>query len=175
MASPHDDLEPAGYAELLTDLKARVRATQFRAARAANTEVLRLYWSIGHDILERQRTAGWGSKVVDRLASDLQREFPDQRGWSRRNLLYMRTFALTWPDAGFVQQPVAQLPWGHVTVLLSRLKTTDDRDWYAERSAVEGWSRGMLEYHIKLDLRRALGAAPTNFAGALDAADSERS
>ncbi|MGN7701528.1 PDDEXK nuclease domain-containing protein [Cellulosimicrobium sp. 22601] len=173
MASPHDDLEPAGYAELLTDLKARVRATQFHAARAANTEVLRLYWSIGHDILERQRTAGWGSKVVDRLASDLQREFPDQRGWSRRNLLYMRTFALTWPDAGFVQQPVAQLPWGHVTVLLSRLKTTDDRDWYAERSAVEGWSRGMLEYHIKLDLRRALGAAPTNFAGALDAADSE--
>lgn len=90
MASPHDDLEPAGYAELLTDLKARVRATQFRAARAANTEVLRLYWSIGHDILERQRTAGWGAKIVTRLAADLQREFPEQRGWSPSNLKNMR-------------------------------------------------------------------------------------
>ena len=67
-----------------------------RAARAASTEILRLYWSIGRDILERQRVAGWGTKVVDHLAADLQREFPDQRGWSRRNLLYMRKAAEIW-------------------------------------------------------------------------------
>ncbi|MFF2831567.1 YhcG family protein [Cellulosimicrobium cellulans] len=174
MPPSNDDLEPAGYAELLTDLKARVRATQFRAARAANTEVLRLYWSIGHELVERRARDGWGAKTLERLSADLQREFPDQRGWSTRNLKYMRAMAEAWPDSSsFGQQAVAQLPWGHVTVLLSRLRTTADRDWYAERSAVEGWSRGMLEYHIKLDLRRALGAAPTNFAGVLDAADSE--
>ncbi len=90
MVSSGSELEPAGYAELLAELKARVRATRFRAARAANTEVLRLYWSVGRDILDRQRAAGWGSKVVTSLAADLQREFPDQRGWSRSNLLYMR-------------------------------------------------------------------------------------
>jgi hypothetical protein len=77
-------VEPDGYGELLADLKARVRATQVRAARAANTEVLRLYWSIGRDILDRQSAAGWGSKIVTLLAADLSGEFPDQRGWSRR-------------------------------------------------------------------------------------------
>ena len=82
-------LELAGYSDLLARLKDRVRQTQFRAARAANTEVMRLYWSIGREILDRQTVDGWGSKVVDRLAADLKREFPEQRGWSRRNLLSM--------------------------------------------------------------------------------------
>ncbi|MFD6176178.1 MULTISPECIES: DUF1016 N-terminal domain-containing protein [unclassified Isoptericola] len=134
-------LEPSGYTDLLTELKQRVRATQLRAARAANTEVLRLYWSIGRDILERQEQADWGAKVVTRLAADLKREFPDQRGWSRRNLLYMRRAAEVWPtEAEFVQQAVAQLPWGHVTVLLDRLHTRELRDWYAERAVADGWS-----------------------------------
>ncbi|QJW35057.1 PDDEXK nuclease domain-containing protein [Cellulosimicrobium protaetiae] len=174
MASPHDDLEPAGYAELLTDLKARVRATQFRAARAANTEVLRLYWSIGHDILERQRTAGWGAKVVTRLAADLQREFPEQRGWSPSNLKNMRRVAEVWPTLEeFGQRPVGRLPWGHVITLLERLTTRDERDWYAAEAAENGWTRPVLEYQIKFRRRHVLGAAPTNFTAALDAADSE--
>lgn len=174
MAPRAHDLEIDGYADLLADLKQRVRTTQLRAARAANTEVLRLYWSIGRDILERQRTSGWGSKVVDRLAADLQREFPEQRGWSRRNLLYMRQTAEVWPtEAAFVQQAVARLPWGHVTVLLSRLKTLEDRDWYAARAADEGWSRGVLEHQIKVNLRSAIGAAPSNFTQALEAPDSD--
>ncbi|GAA4729913.1 hypothetical protein GCM10023216_21920 [Isoptericola chiayiensis] len=174
MTSSGSELEPAGYAELLAELKVRVRETRFRAARAANTEVLRLYWSVGYDILERQRTAGWGSKVVTSLAGDLQREFLDQRGWSRSNLLYMRRAAETWPtEEEFVQQPVGRLPWGHVTVLLDRLKTREERDWYAERAVEDGWSRAVLEHQIKADLRGAIGAAPTNFTDALEAPDSE--
>lgn len=166
-------LEPDGYGELLASLKARVRATQVRAARAANTEVLRLYWSIGQDILDRQRTAGWGAKVVERLAADLKREFPDQRGWSRSNLLYMRRLAEAWPEKKFVQQAVGQLPWSHVTVLLDKLKTRDDRDWYAARAADQGWSRNVLHHHIATNLRAALGTAPTNFPAALDPVDSD--
>ncbi len=163
-----------GYGELLADLKARVRATQFRAVRAANTEVLRLYWSIGRDILDRQRNAGWGSKVVDRLAADLKREFPDQRGWSRRNLLYMRKSAEVWAtEAEFVHHVGARLPWRHVTVLLDRLDTREERDWYAAAAAENGWTRGVLELQIRSGLRAALGAAPTNFSAALDSADSE--
>ena len=82
--------EPTGYAELLEQLKARVRASRVRAARTANSELLKLYWSVGRDILDRQEQAGWGSRVIDRLAADLREEFPDQRGWSRRNLALHR-------------------------------------------------------------------------------------
>lgn len=174
MTSQEIDHGPAGYSELLAELKARVRATQFRAARAANTEVLRLYWSIGRDILDRQETAGWGSKVVSQLAADLQREFPDQRGWSRSNLLYMRRAAEVWPsEQEFVQQVAGRLPWTHVHVLLDRLETRAERDWYAAAAAENGWSRAVLQHQIKVGLRTALGAAPTNFSAALDAADSE--
>jgi len=163
-----------GYAELLEQLKARVRSTQVRAARAANTEVLRLYWSIGRDILDRQDQAGWGTGVVDRLAADLRLEFPDQRGWSRRNLLYMRAFAEAWPDLEeVVPQPVAQLPWGHVRALLDRLEGRAERDWYAARAVVEGWSRAVLEFQVRSGLRARVGAAPSNFTAALPPADSD--
>lgn len=167
-------LEPAGYGELLADLKERVRTTAFRAARAANTEVLRLYWSIGHEVLERQAVVGWGSKVVTRLAADLQREFPDQRGWSRRNLLYMRKAAEVWPtEPEFVHHVGARLPWRHVTVLLDRLDSREERDWYAAAAAENGWTRGVLELQIRSGIRTAIGAAPTNFSAALDSPDSE--
>ncbi|MCL2092079.1 MAG: PDDEXK nuclease domain-containing protein [Micrococcales bacterium] len=165
---------PPGYAEWLADLKARVRTTQFRAARAANTEVLRLYWSIGHDILVRQRDQGWGAKVVQRLAQDLATEFPGQSGWSKRNLQWMRKAAEAWPTlAEFVHHVGAQLPWRHITVLMDRLDSREARDWYAARAVAEGWSRNVLEHFIKVDLRGHLGAAPTNFPAALDPADSE--
>ncbi|MBW0253992.1 hypothetical protein J5O08_07975 [Cellulomonas sp. PS-H5] len=114
---------------------------------------MRLYWSIGHDILDRQEVRGWGSRVVERLAADLEREFPEQRGWSRANLFYMRRAAKAWPTEPDVQQAVGRLPWGHVTVLLDRLKTRDDRDWYAARAVDEGWSRSVQLHHIAVGLR----------------------
>ena len=173
-AERSDGTMPSGYAEWLADVKRRVRATQFRAARAANTEVLRLYWSIGHDILERQRDLGWGAKVVQQVSHDLQREFPGQSGWSRRNVLYMRRVADVWPtEDEFVQHIAAQMPWGHIMVLLDRLNTREERDWYAARAATEGWSRDVLEHFIKVDLRHQLGSAPTNFDTALEKPDSE--
>jgi len=168
------DVVPAGYAELLEQLKVRVRSAQVRAARAANTEVLALYWSIGRDILDRQDRLGWGGKVVDRLATDLRAAFPDQRGWSRRNLQYMRAFATAWPDQeNFVHQAGAQLPWRHLTTLLDRLDTRDDRDWYAARAVEDGWSRAVLEFSIGSGLRARVGAAPSNFTDRLPAADSD--
>lgn len=155
---------PEGYAEWLADVKKRVRATQFRAARAANTEILRLYWSIGHDILERQHDLGWGSKVVEQVSRDLRREFPSQSGWSRTNLHYMRRAAEAWPrEDEFVPQAVGQMPWGHVRVLLDQLSTRQERDWYAAKAAADGWSRNVLEHFIKVDLRHQLGSAPANF------------
>jgi len=168
------DLAPVGYAELLEELKARVATSRVRAARAANTELLRLYHSVGRDILARQGQAGWGARIVDRLAADLRAAFPDQRGWSRSNLHSMRAVAAAWPDVeAFVQQPVGQLPWGHVTVLLARAKDPDLRDWYAARALEHGWARSVLEHQIMNHLHARTGAAPSNFAAHLPAPDSE--
>ena len=165
---------PVGYREWLAEVKNRVRATQFMAARAVNTEVIRLYWSIGYDILQRQANQGWGAKVVDRLVRDLRDEFPGQSGWSRSNLLYMRRLAESWPtEELIVQQAAGQLPWGHLMVLLDRLGTREERDWYADRAVAEGWTRSVLEHFLKVGLREQLGAAPTNFDRALPPADSE--
>jgi predicted nuclease of restriction endonuclease-like (RecB) superfamily len=89
---------PRTYARLLEDIKRRVRAAQVKAGLAVNRELVLVYWHIGHRILQAQRREGWGAKVVDRLAADLGRAFPQMRGFSPRNLKYMRAFAEAWPD-----------------------------------------------------------------------------
>ena len=86
-------MEPVGYAELLEQVKVRVRTSRVQAARAVNTELVGLYWQIGRLILGRQESEGWGTKVIGRLAADLRAEFPGMRGLSQRSLVYMRTFA----------------------------------------------------------------------------------
>jgi predicted nuclease of restriction endonuclease-like (RecB) superfamily len=118
---------PEGYAEWLAGLKGRIHGAQQRATLAVNRELVLLYWHIGRDILERQAGQGWGAKVIERLALDLRAAFPEMRGFSRANLMYMRAFAQAWPDAAIVQQAVGQLPWGHNLVLLTRLKSTQQR------------------------------------------------
>jgi len=165
---------PAGYAELLEALKERVRTSQVRAARTANTELLRLYWSIGRDILERQQHAGWGGKVIERLAGDLRAAFPKLRGLSVRNLHYMRAVAAAWPEeAHFLQSASAELTWSHLTTLLTRLDEQALRDWYAAAAAEQGWSLKVLEHQIATRLHQRLGAAPSNFATQLPPADSD--
>ena len=101
---------PAGYAEWLLALKTRIHTAQQRAALAVNRELVLLYWQIGCDILARQAEQGWGAKVIERLAHDLRSAFPEMKGFSRANLMYMRAFAEAWPDAEIVQQAVGQLP-----------------------------------------------------------------
>jgi predicted nuclease of restriction endonuclease-like (RecB) superfamily len=101
---------PSDYPSLLEHLKAQIRQARTRAALAVNRELIVLYWQIGQAILERQAQAGWGSKVLERLAADLRLEFPDMGGLSRSNLLYMRAFAEAYPDREFVQRVVGQLP-----------------------------------------------------------------
>ena len=93
------------------------------------------------------------------------------KGWSRRNLHYMRSLADSWPE--FVQQPVAQMPWGHVTVILDKLDNPEERLWHANEAVTNGWSRAVLAHHIAGQLRERSGAAPTNFADALPDGDSE--
>lgn len=148
---------PEGYADWLADLKAQVHTARQRAALAVNTEMLQLYWRIGRDILDRQARQGWGAKVIDRLSHDLRSEFPDLGGFSARNLKYMRKFAAVWPEA-FVQQPAAQIPWGHHLVLLDKLATPEERHWYARNTLAYGWSRNVLTMEIETRRSKTLGA-----------------
>jgi predicted nuclease of restriction endonuclease-like (RecB) superfamily len=164
---------PADYADWLADIKARVASARQRAALAANAELIRLYWQIGRDILERQARQGWGSKVIERLARDLRAAFPEMKGFSRANLLYMRAFAEAWPEAAMVQQTVGQLPWGHNVQLITRIKDRDLRLRYAEQARAEGWSRTTLVLQIRNRLHERQGQAVTNFDARLPMPHSE--
>lgn len=154
---------PEGYGDWLADLKGRIHNAQQRATLAVNRELVLLYWQIGKDILTRQAQQGWGAKVIERLAHDLRAAFPNMKGFSPRNLKYMRAFAEAWPEAEFVQQAVAQLPWGHNLVLLDRLNTAIERRWYAAKAIEHNWSRNVLNIHIETRLLERSGTAVTNF------------
>ena len=104
-------LVPEGYAQLLADLKRRIQAAQLRASLAVNRELVLLYWQIGRDILDRQERERWDAKVIDRLAADLKGAFPEMKGFSPRNLEYMRAFGEAWPEEAFVPAVLAQITW----------------------------------------------------------------
>lgn len=168
------DLIPDDYTATLEELKRQVHGARYQAQRRVNTELLMLWWRIGRTILDRQQDQGWGSRVLERLASDLRAEFPSMKGFSRRNLTYMQTFARAWPDpAAIGQQAVAQLPWGHVTLILDKLNDQELRDWYATKAAHHGWTRAVLTHQIATRLHDREAVAPSSFTGALERADSE--
>jgi len=164
---------PEGYSDWLADLKTRIHHAQQRATRAVNRELVQLYWQIGRDMLVRQAEQGWGAKVIDRLAHDLRSAFPEMKGFSRSNLMYMRAFAEAWPDEQIVQQAVGQLPWGHNLVLLTRLKQPEVRLAYALAAIEQGWSRNVLNIHIETRLLERTGKAVTNFAERLPSPGSD--
>jgi predicted nuclease of restriction endonuclease-like (RecB) superfamily len=164
---------PDDYADGLAQLTREVRQARVRAHRVVNTELVRLYWTIGNTILGRQATQGWGAKVIERLSDDLRAEFPDMTGLSRSNLKYMRQMAAAWTQEAIGQQPVGQLPWGHITVLLDKLEDRPNRDWYAAHAVSGGWSRAVLLNQIMSDARGRSGAALTNFTTLLPEPDSD--
>jgi predicted nuclease of restriction endonuclease-like (RecB) superfamily len=166
-------IEPVGYGELIEALKTQIRTAQVRAALSVNRELVLLYWHIGRSILERQGQEGWGSKVIDRLSQDLRREFPEMKGFSSRNLKYMRSFAEAWPEEIFVQQAAAQIPWFHNCVLLNRVKESQTRIWYIQKAIEYGWSRSVLEYQIETRLYQRQGQSITNFEATLPQPQSD--
>ena len=172
MAEP-TSRSPEGYEPFLRELKERVRKARVRAALAVNSELVLLYWSIGRDILERQERLGWGANVIDLLAADLRREFPEAKGFSSRNLKYMRTLAREWSQGSIGQQLAAQLPWFHTCTLLEKVKDPEKRVWYARKAIEHGWSRNVLVIHIERGLFEAQGGALSNFAEALPAPRSD--
>lgn len=164
---------PASYAATLQEIKTHLHSARVRAVLAANPIVIESYWQTGRIILARQQEAGWGARVIDRLAADLQAEFPGMSGLSARNLLAMKVFAREFPEGPIAQQPVAQLPWGHVLQILQRLKNPAAREFYIREALVHGWSRSILEVQIKNHLHLRSGKAQNNFSFTMPPADSD--
>ena len=165
--------EAHDYGDWLQALKSRIQQARQRAVLAVNSELLSLYWQLGREILQRQNAQGWGSKVIDRLAADLRSAFPDMKGFSPRNLKYMRAFTEAWPDSQIVQHAAAQLPWGHNMVLIDRLDNAEERLWYAQKALEHHWSRNVLVMQIESGLIARSGKAISNFATRLPAAESD--
>ncbi len=163
----------ADYQSWVSKLKDQVRASQQKASLAVNGELIQLYWSIGKQISEKQQQSGWGAKVVDQLATDLKTAFPDMKGFSPRNLKYMKRLADTWTDTSIVQEVIAQLPWSHNIALLEKLSTDSERLWYARSTIENGWSRNVLVHQIESQLINRQGNTVNNFSATLPAPQSE--
>jgi len=165
---------PSNYGETLKALQHRIRQARTRAILSANSALVMLYWEIGRTILERQTREGWGAKIVDRLARDLRRSFPDMQGLSPRNLQSMRAFAQEVRDPLIVKQLVSQLPWGHVVRLIQHIKEPATREWYMRQSLSQGWSRRILELQMLGNAHARQGKAITNFESAMELSESRR-
>lgn len=169
------------YLTVLENLKSKIRNARQQVAVTVNTELLGLYWEIGNVILHQQKQAGWGAKVIEKLAIDLKLEFPDFKGLSARNLWYMRSFAEAWPKTPilqplvaelqvsdkhavtFMQPLVAQIPWAHHIVLLNKTKAGEERLFYLQKIIENGWSKSVLYMQIDSQLYLRQGKAINNF------------
>jgi len=160
------------YLSIIENIKREINAAQYRAALHVNADMLLLYYDIGCVINEHKT---WGSKFIDNLAADIRLAFPKSKGYSVRNLKYMAKFAETYPEREFVQQVVAQIPWGHNIVILDKVNNLEERKWYIKNSAQNGWSRNVLVHQIESSLyqRQVLAEKVSNFENRLPSPQSE--
>jgi len=191
----------ADYKNWLKALKARVRQVQLKAAVTVNQELLAFYWELGADIVDRQKNAAWGSGFLKQLSKDLRAEFPEMKGFSKRNLEAIRQWYLFWskglpiakqPAAQLSQQSsnskgqqpvgqigeqsvsqITQIPWWHNVVIISKCKSTDEALYYVQNTLAHGWSRSVLTHQIESGLWQREGKALTNFTKALSAPQSD--
>lgn len=161
------------YSDFLSALIKKVSETRIKTVLDANSSMILLYWNIGDMILKKQNEYGWGAKVIDRISFDLKKKFPEMKGFSPRNLKYMRKFAEVWKDKAIVQQVVAQIPWHSNIVLLEKLTDNESRIWYAKMTIKNGWSSNVLDIQIQSNAITRIGKAINNFEVSLPDENSD--
>lgn len=164
---------PAGYLSFIDEIKKTVFESRLKAAVHANRALVIMYWQIGRLVLQKQQEAGWGAKIIDRISFDMRQEFPDMKGFSPRNIKYMRKFAEVWDNLEFVQQVVAQIPWKTNLLLLEKLDDNEERKWYACQIIEHGWSSNVTRFQIDSKLMQRTGKEIQNFPMTLPPADSD--
>ena len=163
------------YLDFLNKIKEKIRVSQLKAAFSVNAEMIFLYWEIGRSILAEQEKKGWGAKVIDQLSKDLNKSFSNVKGFSSRNLKYMRKFAEYYPDFTFVQEVLAQITWYHNLTLIEKIKDVEERKWYIRKTVENGWSRDVLVHQIEGNLykRQEETKKITNFKHTLPKVQSD--
>lgn len=171
-------LELQKYAQTLLEIKQRIQQAQVKALTAINTELLKLYWDIGKIISQKTEENQWGAQTVEKLAEDLKNIFPGMSGFSRSNVFKMKSFYTTYEIVSrtvrqLEDMPIFSIPWGHNVVLITKVKSIEERLWYAQKIIQNGWSRTVLEWQISSDLYNREGKAITNFKKQLPSSESE--
>ena len=160
------------YISIVENIKREIKAAQYRAAIHANMDMLLLYHDIGCVINEHKL---WGNRFIDNLATDIRIDFPESKGYSVRNLKYMAKFAETYPNREFVQTVSAQIPWSHNIAIIEKVKDPEQRIWYIQKTAENGWSHNVLIHQIESGLyqRQVLVDKVSNFESRLPSPQSE--
>ena len=196
-----NSLLPNGYAQWRKDIEHLIDTAKLHTALNVNVGTLTLYWNIGKSILHKQEQEGWGKQVIEQLSKDLISRYPDDRGYSKRNLGYMKSFAMQYPDfpflqvplaklrelpilqvtlaelenegREFVQVPLAQISWYHHISLLPKVKDEAERAYYITETAQNGWSRDVMLLQIDDGYIHAKGHAINNFEQTLPPLQSD--
>jgi len=165
-----EELISDGYGELLGEIKTRIRSAQYEALRAVNKELIGLYWNIGKLITEKQQGRTWGYSVVEKLASDIQQEFPGIQGFSSRSISYMREFYLAYYSSQKLPPLVAEIGWSHNRTILDKCKDDLEREFYIRMTKAHGWTKNVLIHQIENQTYQKTLTSQTNFDQTLPAA-----
>lgn len=169
--------ENKNYSAWLKAIKDKIRYVQLKAAVAVNSELINFYWELGADIVEKQASAKWGDGFLNKLSHDLMTEFPDMKGFSVRNIKYIRQWFLFYSAQNTIgQQPVsqlAQIPWGHNIAIISKSKNIEEALYYVRNTIAYGWSRSVLVHQIESGLYAREGKAINNFRATLPEPQSD--
>ena len=164
------------YKDWLNSIKQRVVAARMRVALAANSELIRFYWELGSQIDEKQQYSQWGDKIIQQLSADLQKEFPEIKGFSTTNLKYCLRFYQFFAElqpSPFGQQPVDQIPWGHNIQIFTKCTSLEEASFYISQTLEQGWSRDVLALQLKSRLHERAGKTISNFSRTLPAPQSD--
>jgi len=167
------------YSKLIVEIKEKVYSSQIKASISVNRELLNLYWEIARGIVEKQQNSSWGDKVVERVSEDLKKEFPSIKGFSKRNILYMRKWYLYWNEivqqavAQFQKETLFQIPWGHHIAIMTKEKENKRAIFYIKKTIENNWSRNVLVHQMELGLFGREGKAVSNFKEKLPTTHSD--
>lgn len=168
------NIEQQQYREWLETLKNKIQVARLKIAVSINAQLMEVYWELGSEIVQKQQDAEWGDSVLDQLATDLRLSFPNVKGFSRRNMYAIRQWYLFYREISeFVPQPVAQIPWGHNRLIISKLKDPQEALFYANATVENGWTRYLLEDNIRKGYRKSVGKSTNNFARTLPTVQSQ--
>lgn len=155
------------YKNFIGEIKNKIRNSQYEAMRAVNKTLINLYWGIGQEIYNQQQEKGWGKSIVELLAKELKKEFPDVQGFSASNLWRMRNFYLTYKDIENLAPLVREISWTKNIAIVEKCKDLLEREFYIKMTKKYGWTKDVLINHIENKTYEKYLLNQTNFDKAL--------